>query len=141
MAYAKRIIIAVILGIVTGIICAYMGQDYVPEQGRLAILCGTVLNRAVIGLLIGISCWRMHWAIHGIILGFLGSLPISVPWGLQAFISLSIGGIIWGFLIELLTTVVFRAPMRTMEPVPATPPPPPAPPPEPPSPAEPGPKE
>jgi uncharacterized membrane protein len=91
------------------------------------------MNRTFIGFMIGISCWRMHWALHGIIIGLLGSLPIAAPLvgkssTVMGFVLIMIAGIVWGFLIELLTTVVFKAPMRTIEaakpaPAPAAPPP------------------
>ncbi len=60
-----------------------------------------------------------HWALHGIIMGFIFSLPA----GLRAmmapenpeftpnmlFIVTVATGMVYGFLIELITTVVFKA--------------------------------
>ena len=100
MVYTKRLIIAIILGMIAGLVCAYTGKgqlpaDLTPDEVS-KIMCATALNRTMIGLMIGISCWKMHWALHGIIIGFLGSLPLSAPY---AFLILSVAGIVWGFLI------------------------------------------
>jgi hypothetical protein len=119
MVYTKRLIWAIILGMVFGLICVFAGMKYMPAENRAAIMASTFLNRAIIGLLIGVSAWKMHWALHGIILGFVGSLPIAVfP---HTFIVLSLAGIVWGFLIELLLNLVFKAPMKVMAPVVAAP--------------------
>lgn len=109
MVYAKRFWIAIILGIICGLLCAVGGMQFVEDFTK-AMMWGTILNRAFIGLAIGISAWRLSWFLHGILIGFLGTLPMSV---FGPFIILSLFGILWGFLIELFTTVVFKAPMKT----------------------------
>jgi len=113
MVYSKRLIWAIILGMVFGAICVYLGKGPVSKMPNAsAIMLCTFLNRAIIGLLIGVSAWKMPWVLHGIILGFVGSLPIAVfP---HTFFILSLAGIVWGFLIELLLNLVFKAPMKVM---------------------------
>ena len=137
MVYTKRLILSIILGMIAGLACAYVSKDQLlakfPAEMVSPMMCGTALNRTIIGLLIGVSAWRMHWALHGIIMGFLGSLPLAAPAGNAIFI-IAGAGIVWGFLIELIVTVIFRAPMRTIEPAPAPAPAPIPPPPEPPPP-------
>ena len=134
MVYTKRLIISVILGMIAGLVCALLSKPslmaQLPAEMVPGVMCNTALNRTFIGFMIGISCWRMHWTLHGIIIGFLGSLPISAPLiaqpdGVIVFVMMTVGGAVWGFLIELFTTVVFKAPMRTIEaaPVPAPAPP------------------
>ena len=146
MVYAKRLIIALILGILAGLACAFLSKPslvastILPAAMIPSTMCHIAMNRTLIGFIIGVSAWRMHWAVHGIVIGFIGSLAMAAPMVGEpgqagGFILMLIGGIVWGFLIELLTTVVFKAPMRTMAPVAAAPPPqaplppPPAPPP------------
>lgn len=129
MVYAKRLIIAVILGMIFGLVCAYASKSSLPVEDRSMIMCMIALNRTFIGFMIGISCWRMHWVLHGIIIGLLGTLPIAAsmfgdPAKVTGAILFLVAGIVWGFLIELLTTVVFRAPMRAIpKEAPAAPPP------------------
>lgn len=115
MVYAKRLVLCLVLGLITGFICYQGGKcAYVPFTTGLA--WGTILNRTFIGFAIGISAWRMHFLLHGIILGILGSLPMAVAApNCSGFWALVIFGAIWGFLIELLATLVFKAPMKTAQ--------------------------
>jgi len=118
--YAKRFWIALLLGILTGGVCGFMGNSEIPEEMRTMVFMSSLLNRAFIGFVIGISAWRLGWVAHGIIIGFLGSLPLSVPliWspdaGFSVCVLFTVAGIVWGFLIELFTTVVFKAPMKAV---------------------------
>ena len=60
-----------------------------------------------------------HWALHGIVMGFIFSLPGAFSAGIapegtgvsgeMLFIATLVMGIIYGFLIELITTVFFKA--------------------------------
>ncbi|MGD8539694.1 MAG: hypothetical protein PVI66_13345 [Candidatus Aminicenantes bacterium] len=116
--YGKRFWIALMLGIIAGVICAAAGYSDTPEDIRTMSVVSVILNRAFIGFLIGISGWRLRWYFHGIILGMFGTLPLSVPLifsaeaGVNVFLMFTAAGIVWGFLIELLTSLVFKAPMR-----------------------------
>ena len=117
---AKRFWISLILGIIAGFICAYGGNDQTPEDVRPMWFVTVVLNRALIGFIIGISSWRIPWHLHGILIGAIGSLPISLPFlvnpdgGLAPCLIYIIAGIVWGFLIELTTSKVFKAPMNEL---------------------------
>ena len=119
--YAKRLWIALIGGIFAGLICGGSGYSSTPEEIRTMAFVSAVLNRAFIGFAIGISCWQIGWIRHGILLGFIGSLPLSVPLiftdqaGLWIFVMYTVAGIVWGFLIELFATVIFKAPMKVGE--------------------------
>ena len=110
---AKRIIIATILGLIAGIIC-YMGsKSSAPVEYNLAMTMETIFNRMIIGFLIGVSGWKMQWAIHGIIMGFIGGAPLwlsSYQGGMNALIIMLVASVVWGFLIELITTKAFKAP-------------------------------
>jgi hypothetical protein len=116
--YGKRLWIALILGIVAGIICAAGGYSDTPEDIRTMSMVTVVLNRAFIGFVIGISGWRLRWYFHGIVLGLFGTLPMSVPLifstgaGFNVFLMFTLAGIVWGFLIEMSTSLVLKAPMR-----------------------------
>jgi len=110
---AKRIIIATILGLIAGILC-YMGsKSSARVEYNIAMTMETIFNRMVIGFLIGVSGWKMKWALHGIIMGFIGGAPLwlaSIQGGITALIIMLVASIVWGFLIELIVTKVFKAP-------------------------------
>ena len=112
----KRTFWATLLGVIFGIICGFLGKRSGVPMDKVA-WAGIIMNRALIGFVIGISGWKINYLLHGILLGFIISLGLSIyplftPHAFKGFIMLSIGGIVWGFLIELLTTKVFKAPMK-----------------------------
>lgn len=115
----KRLIIATLLGVVFGFVCfgfASSGQNEIPTLLAINI----ILGRTLIGFGIGISSFPMkHWALHGILMGFIFSLPAGFGSMLgpenpefshsMMFISTIVMGVIYGFLIELITSVLFKA--------------------------------
>ena len=118
MTSVKRILIATLMGIVCGIIClslAASGGSVMPDIIKLQI----ILSRTMIGFVIGISAIRMNWAIHGILLGLLIGLPMAAASSMGAdiskftpqsmFISTLVIGAFYGFFIELVTSVIFKA--------------------------------
>jgi len=116
MVYQKRVICAAIWGIIFGFIswALSMISRPVPPFGIVTI----ILLFAIMGFMIGISAWRIKWWIHGVLIGLIISLPsgfgaiwVGRGWG-AGFIPVIVAGIIFGFLIELLTTVAFKAEMR-----------------------------
>lgn len=114
----KRILIATLSGLVTGFVCFGLASS--SGELPLPIILQIIASRTLIGFAIGISSLKLgHWTIHGIVMGLLFSLPLAFS-GLMApenpdfsqsmmFISTVIMGIIYGFLIELFTSVVFKA--------------------------------
>ncbi len=115
----KRLIIATILGIVFGIICylfAKSGAGYVSKVVALSIISG----RTLIGIAIGISNFNAkHWSLHGLLMGLIFSIPSGfgaiLGSGTPDFtpkmmlIMTIVMGMVYGFLIELITSVVFKA--------------------------------
>jgi hypothetical protein len=72
----------------------------------------TFFNRVMLGFFIGISSLRMNFLIHGALIGLLISLITSIPfleYGVNGFLFFTIAGIIYGILIELFATKVFKA--------------------------------
>ena len=114
MLNKKRLMIATLFGVISGFVCWGLSSSEGPTPWYFAL--STILSRTLIGFAIGISILKMRWWLHGIIMGFIFSLPMAfqgfyVP-GREMFIFLGtlIMGIIYGFFIELFTTVVFKAP-------------------------------
>ena len=113
MVYAKRLILCIILGFICGWLC-YLGGKNAGVQFTCGMQWSTIFNRTVIGFIIGVSAWRMHWALHGILIGLIGTLPMALG-GLEsgAFLIIMLFGALWGFLIELFATLLLKAPMKT----------------------------
>ena len=109
----KRLFIATIFGVISGLACWILASSEGPTPWFFAL--STILSRTLIGFAIGISVLKIKWWLHGITMGLVFSLPMAlqgfyVP-GREAFIFLGtiIMGIVYGFFIELFTTVVFKA--------------------------------
>ena len=115
----KRIIIGTFSGLVCGFVCyglASGGPADLPWPVALQI----ITNRTLIGFAIGISSISLgHWSIHGLAIGLLFSTPMAFS-GLMApdnpeftplsmFIATVVMGMIYGLLIEFVTTVLFKA--------------------------------
>ena len=115
----KRIIVATLCGVLFGFVCLGIASG---SPGALAwpVAVQIVVSRTLIGFAIGISCISLrHWAIHGLFMGLLFSLPLAFS-GLMApesveyskvgmFLWTIILGMIYGLLIEVITSVVFKA--------------------------------
>ena len=112
----KRLGIATACGVVAGLLCvsiaAILGIKFTPASFGWALL-----NRTLLGFVIGISALRLHWAWHGCLMGVLvGSLFSYSAWMFEEPVwlvaGLLAGGIIFGLLIEFFTTVVFKQPRQ-----------------------------
>lgn len=119
MNQAKRFFVATLSGVLFGFVCfglASSGPEPLPWPVALQI----ILSRTLIGVAIGLSRFTFgHWTIHGLVLGLLFSLPLAFG-GYMApdnpqinkdvmFIWTVALGMIYGLLIELITSVLFKA--------------------------------
>jgi hypothetical protein len=114
----KRIIVATLSGVLFGFVCCWLASSSSELTWPVAIQI--ITSRTLIGFAIGISCLAMgHWAIHGLIMGIIFSIPLAFS-GLMApenpewskagmLIATVVMGMIYGFLIEVITSVVFKA--------------------------------
>lgn len=116
-----RILVTTILGFVFGVVCWLLSSSGEPEMSA-AITWFVILNRALLGFVIGISAWKINYVLHGIILGFVVSIPMAFAAlgdkGFKIFLGTLIMGIIYGFLIELITHFVVKE--KKVETVPPT---------------------
>ena len=117
----KRLIVATLSGLLFGFFCfgfACSGSGDIETWLGITIISG----RTLMGFGIGISRFPMkNWAIHGIVMGFIFSLPAAFGTMMMPenpeftpqmlAISTVVMGIIYGFLIELITSVFFKAKM------------------------------
>jgi hypothetical protein len=112
----KRLLICTIGGLVAGIICSVGGllSGNIAEFSLFAI-ASPIINRLMLGFFIGISRLKINYLLHGILIGFLVSFIISVSLlenNLKGFLFFTSAGIIYGLLIELFATKVFKAKME-----------------------------
>lgn len=119
MQNSKRLIIASIFGLVFGFVCFGLASS---GAGKLdwPIALQIISSRTLIGFAIGISTLSLaHWSIHGLVMGLIFSLPMAFS-GLMApdnpefskasmFVWTIVLGMVYGLLIELFTSVIFKA--------------------------------
>jgi len=119
-----RIITATFFGLIAGAVCATGAFYGHLLKFSVASLIWILLNRAVMGFVIGVSGIKLHWAWNGIIMGVVvGSifsyfLFMSLGPGIVPPVNAAVNGL-FGLMIEFFTTKVCRqpafAPTRTMQ--------------------------
>ena len=114
MINRKRILVGTVFGFVTGIICYLGGRFGLKDEISTAMLLYILANRTLIGFVIGISPLRMHWALHGIVMGAIVGAPFAAGClleqnNLETALAAFILGAVYGFVVELFTSVVFRS--------------------------------
>ncbi|MFH1681582.1 MAG: hypothetical protein ABIH26_13195 [Candidatus Eisenbacteria bacterium] len=119
MPTGKRILVATLSGVLFGLVCLGLASS---GSGGLAtpIIFQIIASRTLIGVAIGISGLAcMRWWFHGLLMGFLFSIPLAFS-GLMApespeyskagmFFGTIVLGMVYGLLIELITSVIFKA--------------------------------
>jgi len=119
MGKGKRIIIATLCGVITGLACfglASGGKTELPWPAAAQI----ILSRSLAGFAIGISALRIvHWSLNGLVMGVVFSLPLAFGVLMapdnpefsrsMLFTSTIVLGGIYGLFIELVTSVLFKA--------------------------------
>lgn len=106
-----RLLVTTLLGFVFGIVCWLLASSGQPEMPA-AMSWSIILSRALLGFVIGISAWKINYMLHGIILGFIVSIPMALGslamQGVKIFLATLIMGMIYGFLIELITHLIIK---------------------------------
>lgn len=111
----KRLAVATLFGLVAGAICATIIFTGGILKFTPVTLGWILLNRAVMGFVIGASALKLRWAWNGIVMGVVVGLifswflymtlgPVAMP-----FLS-PIGNAAFGLMIEFFTTVVVKQP-------------------------------
>lgn len=110
----KRIVISTLFGVVAGLLCVTF-----TAAGHLLKLTvinsiWILLNRTVMGFVIGVSGLKWHWAWNGVVLGLvvgeIFSYFLFMNLGWKLLLLTPIGNALFGLMIEFFTTVVFKAP-------------------------------
>ncbi len=109
MINPKRVIIATLCGLITGFLCYLGGRYGLKAEINTVEFFMILLHRGVLGFIIGISGIRIHWALHGILMGFIVGLPVfPLIYSEGGLLAYSFMSVVWGFIIELFTSVVFK---------------------------------
>ena len=114
MLTAKRVVIATLCGLVCGFFCLFLATSN-PNPAAPPMLLATkwliVLSRTMLGFTIAISSLRLSWWLHGLVLGFICSIPMAIPVLADSKIALGtmVMGLIYGVLIEWVTSKLFKA--------------------------------
>ena len=113
----KRLLVAVVVGFATGVICYAGGRFGLKDEISVPMIVYILVNRTLIGFVIGISPIRLHWAPHGLLIGVVVGLPFTAGCLLEAgntktALAALILGAVYGLLVELFASVVFKAPRR-----------------------------
>lgn len=101
----KRFVLAISGGFLCSIICLIGRKTLIPTITLSALITSALVNRIMIGFVIGISRIRVNYLIHGAIIGLLVSLTYStgmIPENLSGFFTYNTAGIIFGIAIEFL---------------------------------------
>ena len=114
----KRVAIATILGVLAGVLCHFLASSGGAIEWALS--ANIISSRALLGFAIGISAVKMgHWTVHGLVMGALFSLPLAFGSMIgpehpeftktAMFAWTVVFGMGYGFIIELVATVLFKA--------------------------------
>lgn len=117
MQKTRRVIITSILGLICGCISWAICNLAMRHPQPLSVNLVIILFNGLLGFSIGISSLRWHWALHGLVLGgMFGAILGLVALGMgDVFIPPLVCGFVYGFLIELITTVAFKAGIASSE--------------------------
>ena len=111
MLTTKRVLIATICGFIFGIVCMLFASSDPTQSLPTATKWTIIFSRTLMGFTIGISAFKMVWWLHGGLIGIIGSIPMVFPVMDRPAIMIGtvIMGMIYGVLIELITSVIFKA--------------------------------
>ena len=111
MLTVKRVVIATLCGLLFGVICTSLASTNPESEVSWQIQMTILFSRTLMGFTIGISAFKMQWWLHGIVIGFVTSIPMAIPVmdRTDIFIGTFVMGMIFGLLTELITTKLFKA--------------------------------
>lgn len=123
----KRVMIATVCGFLSGLFCIIADIEAglasnVATQLPYPVIGEILCNRTLVGFAIGISRLVLyHWSIHGMVMGFLFSLPLAFSclmtpqYPIKLFFLTLVFGMIYGLFTESVTSVMFKAPQASID--------------------------
>ena len=118
MQNTRRVLITSVLGLIAGGISLALRSFVIGQPAPLSDNLHVILIQGILGFAIGISSLRWHWALHGLVLGGIFGVnnALDASAAGEIFIPPLVLTPVWGFLIELVTTVVFKSGAASSEP-------------------------
>jgi hypothetical protein len=107
----KRIAIATVLGLVCGVICLCLGHYAGGSPWSVLFVASGLVNRGMMGFVIGATGVRGNAFLRGAIWGALMSIgpALASGFGPDKFVPYMVAGTIYGLLIDALTSKAFKA--------------------------------
>ena len=113
----KRFVVALIFGFLSGL-CCYIGGIYLVNiENNPTNFFWIILNRSLIGFVIGISILRLYWFFHGALIG--ATIGVLFPYyificggNIHLIVIAYILSILFGILIEFFTSIVFKVRLK-----------------------------
>jgi hypothetical protein len=110
----RRLIVSTLFGFLAGLVCYLGGRYGLKDDISTYMFAYILVNRALIGFVIGLSASRMHWALHGPLIGLIVGVPFAAgcllgDGNIETAVAALILGALYGLMIEFFTSVVFRA--------------------------------
>ncbi len=117
MFYSKRLFIASIVGFLGGISCIFVGKCVLGLPLESSNLGFILLNRTIMGMVIGISNLKIDWIKQGALIGTIVGAVFAYSDAMLGFPAYIIVLVIivnpmFGIIIEYFTTVIFKAPAK-----------------------------
>ena len=104
----KRLIYSVLLGILAGLFCYFGGKYGAHIVFSKRMIAGTLLNRTLIGFVIGITSWKLNYVLRGAMIGILISSLMAIYAPLQGAVMFTLFGMVYGIVIDWLVTGVMK---------------------------------
>jgi hypothetical protein len=105
---SKRLILALIFGFICGLICLALGHFAGGAELTPRFIAGGLFNRTLMGLVIGLIAWKYTPYVRGPLFGLIMSIGPAIGMT-QNQVPYLVAGMIYGFLIDVLTSKVFKA--------------------------------
>ena len=113
---SKRPWACILGGAISAVVCV-VGYEILFGFPPVTIekIAGLVANRLLLGLVIGISGWKLPHLLHGAIIGLLVSLSVSIGFITLPinFFAYTVAGVLYGVFIEWFSTDLLKAPMKS----------------------------
>ena len=106
---SKRIVTTTFLGVLCGVASWFLTKNSPVSAASgftSAVTLAVILDRVILGFVLGISGWRVNYLVHGIFVGALVSLPLA--FFMPNFWVFWLTGMGCGFLIELICKFLLK---------------------------------
>jgi len=115
--YKKRLLTCLLGGAIAAVLCIVGRQLFFGNPPiTWDTIAYTMLNRFLLGFIIAMSGWRINHLFHGAIIGLIVSISVSLGFLFSdpfRFLLYTSAGVLYGVLIEWVSTDLLKAPMKT----------------------------